>query len=158
MKKILLATLLMFGMFSCKMYDNKIYGTYTSQSPTHYDTTRYDKQNKPIPVYDSFYLVNPTYSQAYKWITPAQKRIFYAGSVMLPTFLVVAGVAGPSIPVVAGAFIGAYMAASPWEFYTANYTHGILIKEYDSLMKADGNLHVFWDKIHAEDAHNQYRK
>lgn len=153
MKKILLAFVLIFGLFSCKMYDNTIKGTYLSQSPSHYDTTHYDKQNKPIPVYDTFYRVGPTVSQAYRWITPAQKRTFYAGTVMTTGFLVACGVAGPSIPLVAGAFIGSYMIASPYEFYTGNYQHGIPIHEYDSLIKADGNLHAFWDKVHNQDLH-----
>lgn len=82
MKKIqnlglLFLTLAFLVVTSCKVtYNNKIQSSYLSQSPVRYDTTRI-VNNHPTPVYDTLYVVSPTWSQALK---KSNKVLFYGGA------------------------------------------------------------------------------
>lgn len=144
MKKILFLAFILSLTFSCKMYDNTIKARYVTRDPVGYDTTHYDKQNKPIPIYDSIYVVGPTWMLAYRKMHKNQKNIFWAGNgIFLTSFVTYGATAAPLllIPI----FVGSYMVASPWEWYRWNYDHEITKTQYDSLMKVDGDLRAFWD-------------
>ena len=144
MKKALFVVIFAILAFSCKMYDNTVKSRYLTRDPVRYDTTHYDAQNKPIPVYDSIYVVGPTWAQAYHKMSPFSKRVFWGGSGMMVASLAIYTPTAFT-PMIGTAMAGGALAASSWEYYRWNYDHEISKQQYDSLMKADGDLHAFWN-------------
>jgi hypothetical protein len=127
---------------SCATFNNTIQSRYISRDPIGYDTTKI-VNNHPTPIYDSIYVVSPTWKQAWKksnktvpiiGLTTTTGALIGAPFVYNPTTLT---------PIAIG---GLALTGSSLEWYRWNNDKEIRKSEYDSLMKSDGNLKSFWVK------------
>jgi hypothetical protein len=140
MIKLITAILICLTALSCATYNSTIQARYTTQSPVSYDTKHLDEHNKPIPIYDSIYVVSPTWKQAYSW---SDKPLFWGSSVVVASSLIGSGIVpGGAFPIFA--LSGAYAIGSSLEWYRWNSDKEISKSQYDSLIKVDGNLGAFW--------------
>jgi hypothetical protein len=143
MKNLIVLGIIVLLLNACASYNNTVHSRYISRDPVGYDTIHL-VNNHPTPIYDSIYVVSPTWKQAYKksnkWVTIGGTSVT-VGSLLVAPFLY-----NPTTvaPVAIG---GLVITGSNLEWYRWNNDKEIKKSEYDSLMKADGNLKAFWNKF-----------
>jgi hypothetical protein len=140
MKKVIIFALLITTLYSCKTYNNTIQERYVSRDPVRYDTTKLIN-NHPTPIYDSIYVVAPTWKQAYK---KSSKLFTIGGTAITVGSLAVAPTLYNPTTIAPVAISGLIITGGSLEWYRWNYNKEITKTQYDSLMKVDGNLHAFW--------------
>jgi hypothetical protein len=157
MKRLLFLLLPIVLLASCgARYDNSIHGTIITPSGW---ATAYDSTGEAVgtrQVYDTSYLVSPTWSQAWAWSGQRNNHVwFWLGIIILVIAVSIfvyegnrgnvgaGGVVGIMVAIlVCGAMIGGSVEWERW-----NMDQEIGKPTYDKLMQHPGNLGPFWDTI-----------
>lgn len=150
--KLMLVGLLALLVVSCSTYDHQIIGTVVTQTGWVYNAD----SGKNVPKLDTAYTVEPSVAKKHEM---ERKRGdlwgAYAGAVLL-VLAFGAYIWRTSIgddKVVYAVVIGlvilgcAGLIGGSTNWVKANMAQSVSKPVYDSLMKTDGNLHAFWDKV-----------
>ncbi len=121
-----------------------------TQSPVRYDTTHYDAQNKPTPVYDSIYVISPSKRMAWRKSTSDTKATFIGGVIVSAGAFVLAGheanIGHPYVMLGYGAIsiVGLAIAGDAMEWNYWNSDREITKSDYDSVKNAGGDFSYLW--------------
>jgi hypothetical protein len=153
MKKLLFLIPVLLLLASCQKYGDKITQRYTAQQG-HWEpvTDSAGRFTSTVEVFDSVYKVVPSKVQKYALAKKngrlAVCYIFLGLSIALILFGIIF-LSGGGKPIGLAAFPAAiiclWIAASSIDWAVTKEAE-IPKVTYDSLMKADGNLKVFWDQ------------